>query len=197
MVHSKTSIFEKIVFVTGNAGKFAEIREILESVGIEAIQDKGDYPEIQADDLEPIAAASAKAAADDLGVPVLVDDSGIFIKALNGFPGPYSRFVEDHLGNPRILKLMENEMNRDAYFKTVIAFCEPRNEPITFSGIVEGKIAFEERGNGGFGFDPIFDYNGKTFGELGIEFKNTISHRRRALDKFLEWIRLQSDEVRF
>ena len=181
-------IFEKIVFVTGNAGKFAEIKEILKSVGIVAIQNKGDYPEIQADDLEPIAAASAKAAADDLGIPVLVDDSGIFISALNGFPGPYSRFVEDHLGNPRILKLMKNETNRDAYFKTVIAFCEPEKEPITFSGIVEGKIAFEEKGDGGFGFDPIFDYNGKTFGELGIEFKNTISHRRRALDKFLEWL---------
>jgi len=188
MVHSKAPIFEKIVFVTGNAGKFAEIKEILKSVGIVAIQNKGDYPEIQADDLEPIAAASAKAAADDLGIPVLVDDSGIFISALNGFPGPYSRFVEDHLGNPRILKLMKNETNRDAYFKTVIAFCEPEKEPITFSGIVEGKIAFEEKGDGGFGFDPIFDYNGKTFGELGIEFKNTISHRRRALDKFLEWL---------
>ena len=182
-------IFEKIVFVTGNAGKFAEIKEILNSVGIEAIQNNGDYPEIQADDLEPIAAASAKAAADDLGIPVLVDDSGIFIKALNGFPGPYSRFVEDHLGNPRVLKLMEKETNRDAYFKTVIAFCEPGKEPITFAGTVEGKIAFEERGDGGFGFDPIFDYNGKTFGELGTEFKNTISHRRRALDKFLEWLK--------
>ena len=189
MVHSKAPIFEKIVFVTGNAGKFAEIKDILKSVGIAAIQNKGDYPEIQADDLEPIAAASAKAAADDLGIPVLGDDSGIFISALNGFPGPYSRFVEDHHGNPRILKLMENETNRNAYFKTVIAFCEPGKEPITFSGIVEGKIAFEERGDGGFGFDPIFDYNGKTFGELGIEFKNTISHRRRALDKFLEWVR--------
>ena len=179
----------KIVFVTSNAGKFAEIKEILNSVGIEAIQNKGDYPEIQADDLEPIAAASAKAAADDLSIPVLVDDSGIFIQALNGFPGPYSRFVEDHLGNPRILKLMENETNRDAFFKTTIAFCEPGKEPMTFSGIVKGKIAFEERGEDGFGFDPIFDYNGKTFGELGIEFKNTISHRRRALDKFLEWVK--------
>ena len=133
--------------------------------------------------------SSAKAAANDLGIPVLVDDSGIFIQALNGFPGPYSRFVEDHLGNPRVLKLMENETNREAYFKTVIAFCEPGKEPMTFSGIVEGEIAFEERGSGGFGFDPIFEYGGKTFGELGTEFKNTISHRRRALDKFIEWIK--------
>lgn len=186
-----TPAFEKIVFVTGNAGKFAEIKEILASIGIEAIQNKGDYPEIQADDLEPIAAHSAKAAAEDMEIPVMVDDSGIFIKALNGFPGPYSRFVEDHLGNPRVLKLMEHETNRDAYFKTVIAFCEPGKEPLTFSGRVEGKIAFEERGAGGFGFDPIFDYNGQTFGELGTEFKNTISHRRRALDKFIEWAKKQ------
>jgi len=186
-----TPAFEKIVFVTGNAGKFAEIKEILASAGIEAIQDKGDYPEIQADDLEPIAAYSAKAAAEDLKIPVMVDDSGIFIKALNGFPGPYSRFVEDHLGNPRVLRLMENETNREAYFKTVIAFCEPGKDPLTFSGTVEGQIAFEERGDGGFGFDPIFDYNGQTFGELGVEFKNQISHRRRALDKFTEWMKKQ------
>jgi len=187
----KKPAFEKIVFVTGNAGKFEEIREILKTIGIAVIQNKGDYPEIQADDLEPIAAASAKAAAEDLKIPVLVDDSGIFIHALNGFPGPYSRFVEDHLGNPRVLKLMENEKDRRAYFKTAVAFCEPGKEPLTFSGIVEGKIAFEERGTGGFGFDPIFDYNGKTFGELGTEFKNTISHRRRALDKFIEWVKEQ------
>ncbi|WP_338103438.1 XTP/dITP diphosphatase [Methanolapillus millepedarum] len=180
---------QKIIFVTGNAGKFNEIREILANFGIEAIQNKGDYPEIQADDLEPIAAASAKAAADDLKIPVLVDDSGLFIKALNGFPGPYSRFVEDHLGNPRVLKLMEGEQNREAYFKTVVAFCRPGEEPLTFSGTVDGKIAYEERGSGGFGFDPIFDYNGKTFGELGTEFKNTISHRRRAVDKFLEYLK--------
>ncbi|WP_338099774.1 XTP/dITP diphosphatase [Methanolapillus africanus] len=180
---------QKIVFVTGNAGKFNEIQGILSGFGIEVIQNKGDYPEIQADDLEPIAAASAKAAAEDLGIPVLVDDSGIFIKALNGFPGPYSRFVEDHLGNPRVLKLMDGEQNRDAYFKTVVAFCKPGEEPLTFAGIVEGKIAFEERGTGGFGFDPIFDYNGKTFGELGTEFKNTISHRRRAIDSFLNYLK--------
>ncbi|MDR2944139.1 MAG: XTP/dITP diphosphatase [Methanosarcinales archaeon] len=188
---SDKSVYEKIVFVTGNPGKFTEIQEILAAVSITAIQNKGDYPEIQADDLEPIAAASAKAAAEDLQIPVLVDDSGIFIRALNGFPGPYSRFVEDHLGNPRVLKLMENETDRSACFKTVVAFCEPGRSPVTFTGTVEGKIAFEERGNGGFGFDPIFDYNGKTFGELGSEFKNTISHRRRALDKFIEWVKKQ------
>ncbi|WNY26985.1 XTP/dITP diphosphatase [Methanolapillus ohkumae] len=180
---------QKIVFVTGNSGKFHEIRAVLADFGIEVIQNKSDYPEIQADDLEPIAAESARAAANDLKIPVMVDDSGLFIQALNGFPGPYSRFVEDHLGNARVLKLMDGEQNRAAYFKTVIAFCKPGEEPLTFSGTVDGKISYDERGDGGFGFDPIFDYNGKTFGELGTEFKNMISHRRRALDQFLEYLK--------
>jgi XTP/dITP diphosphohydrolase len=96
--------------------------------------------------------------------------------------------VEKNLGNPRVLKIMEGETDRSAVFKSVIGYCEPGAEPLTFTGTVEGKIAFEELGTGGFGYDPIFDYNGKTFGELGDEFKNTVSHRRRAVDKFVEWL---------
>ncbi|MDD3042303.1 MAG: XTP/dITP diphosphatase [Methanosarcinaceae archaeon] len=179
---------KKIVFVTGNKGKFAEVRDILASRGIEVIQNKNGYPELQEDELEPIAASGASYVAEKLNMPVMVDDSGIFIKALNGFPGPYSRFVEDNLGNPKVLKLMEDEKDRSAYFKTVIGYCEPGKEPLVFPGVVEGKIAFEERGTGGFGYDPIFEYEGKTFGELGDEIKNTLSHRRRAIDKFLEWL---------
>jgi len=175
----------KIVFVTGNKGKFIEIKEILEPFGFEVLQEKTDFPEIQADELEPIAKASAKSAADFFKIPVIVDDSGLFIEALNGFPGPYSRFVEDKLGNQKVLKLMKGETNRNAYFKTVIAYCEPNKEPEAYSGIVKGKIAHEERGNEGFGYDPIFEYEGKTFGELGNDVKNKISHRRRAIDEFL------------
>ena len=179
----------KIVFVTGNKGKFAEVREILKSFGIEVIQDKNGYPELQEDELEPIAAYGAQYVANKLNMPVMVDDSGIFIKALNGFPGPYSRFVEDRLGNPKVLKLMEGETDREAYFKTVIGYCEPGKEPLFFPGVVEGKIAYEERGTGGFGYDPIFEYEGMTFGELGDAEKNKVSHRRRAIDSFLEWLK--------
>ena len=179
----------KIVFVTGNKGKFAEVRDILLAFEVEVIQDKNGYPELQEEELEPIAAYGAQFVADKLNMPVMVDDSGIFIKALNGFPGPYSRFVEDRLGNPRVLKLMEGEKDRTAYFKTVIGYCEPEKEPLVFPGVVEGKIAFAERGTGGFGYDPIFEYNGMTFGELGDAEKNKVSHRRRAIDKFLEWFR--------
>lgn len=113
----------KVVFVTGNEGKFAEVRDILKTFGIEVIQDKNGYPELQEDELEPIAAYGAQYVANKLKMPAIVDDSGIFIKALNGFPGPYSRFVEDRLGNPKVLKLMEGETDRTAYFKTVIGYC--------------------------------------------------------------------------
>jgi XTP/dITP diphosphohydrolase len=179
----------KMVFVTGNKGKFAEVRDILLPFGIEVIQNKSGYPELQEDELEPIAAYGAQIVADKLQMPVMVDDSGIFINTLNGFPGPYSRFVEDKLGNPKVLKLMEGEKDRKAYFKTVIGYCEPGKEPHVFPGVVEGKIAYEERGLGGFGYDPIFEYNGVTFGELGDAEKNKVSHRRRAIDKFMEWFR--------
>lgn len=178
----------KIVFVTGNKGKFREVKDILAARGFEVIQNTDGYPELQEDDLEPIAAYGAKWASDKLGLPVMVDDSGLFINVLNGFPGPYSAFVEKNLGNPRVLKIMEGETERSAVFKSVIGYCEPGAEPLTFTGTVEGKIAFEELGTGGFGYDPIFDYNGKTFGELGDEFKNKVSHRRRAVDKFVEWL---------
>lgn len=178
----------EMVFVTGNKGKFGEAEEILAAKNIELIQNKDGYPELQEDDLEPIAAYGAKFCADKLGHPVMVDDSGLFINALNGFPGPYSAFVEDNLGNLKVLKLMEDESDRSAVFKSVIGYCEPGGDPVTFTGTVEGEIAFEERGIGGFGYDPIFDHKGQTFGELGTEEKNKISHRRRALDKFFDWL---------
>ena len=178
----------KIVFVTGNHGKFREVKDILASKGIEVIQNKDGYPEMQEDELEPIAAYGAKLTAEKLGMPVIVEDSGLFIMALNGVPGPYSAFVENKLGNQKVLKLMENEEERAATFKSVIGFCEPGKEPLTFTGTVDGNIDFEEKGSGGFGYDPIFEYKGKTFGEWGDEEKNKVSHRRRAIDKFLEWL---------
>ncbi|MCG7852829.1 MAG: non-canonical purine NTP pyrophosphatase, partial [Methanosarcinaceae archaeon] len=102
----------KVIFVTGNAGKFREAKDILAKKGIEVLQQTGGYPEIQEDELEPIAAYGAKWASEELKMPVMVDDSGLFIQILNGFPGPYSAFVEEHLGNKKVLKLMEGETDR-------------------------------------------------------------------------------------
>jgi XTP/dITP diphosphohydrolase len=179
----------KIYFATGNSQKLKEARNILKHEGYEVEQINCVYPELQADDLETISAYGAKWCADRLNKTVMVDDSGIFIQALNGFPGPYSRYVEDHLGNQRILKLMEEEHNRNAVFRTVVGFCEHNSEPYTFSGEVKGTIGFEERGTHGFGYDPIFLYKGRTFAELEDHQKNPVSHRGNAMRKFARWLR--------
>ena len=151
------------------------------------------YPELQADDLATISAYGARWCAYHLNKPVMVDDSGIFIHALHGFPGPYSRYVEDHLGNNKILKLMKGEYDRTAVFRTVVGFCEPGGEPSTFTGEVKGTIAYKEQGEHGFGYDPIFLYNGRTFGELEDPEKNRISHRGNAMRSFAQWLKEKHD----
>ena len=118
----------KIYFATGNKHKLIEARGILQLEGYETEPVDCPYPELQADELEVISAYGAKWCANHLNKAVMVDDSGIFIEVLNGFPGPYSRYVEDHLGNGKILKLMEKEQNRTAVFKTAVGFCEPGSE---------------------------------------------------------------------
>src|SRR3990170_3613078 len=102
----------KIIFVTGNAHKVKEAKDILSPLGVTVEQNNCGYPELQEDNLEAVAKFGAEWAADKLGQEVMVDDSGLFIEALGGFPGPYSAYVFDTLGNERILKLMEDEIKR-------------------------------------------------------------------------------------
>lgn len=181
----------KIIFVTGNPHKVMEAGEILSSAGIEVSQNNCGYPELQEDELEPIALFGARRASDTLNSEVMVDDSGLFIEALGGFPGPYSAYVFDKLGNERILRLMEKETNRDAVFKCVIGYCRPGEEPVCFSGEAKGKIAEDIRGKKGFGYDPIFEVGGLTFGEMDEGVKNRLSHRYKALLKFAEWLEVK------
>ncbi|MCX9084652.1 MAG: XTP/dITP diphosphatase [Candidatus Methanoperedens sp.] len=178
----------KIIFVTGNPHKIIEARGILSPLGIEIVQNNCGYPELQEDGLEAIANFGAKWAANKLNCEVMVDDSGIFIEELGGFPGPYSAYVAKTLGNERLLKLMEGISSRNASLKCVIGYCRPGEEPGVFSGEVKGNIAKTIRGNLGFGYDPIFEVNGTTFGEMVDEQKNRISHRYRALVKFAGWL---------
>ncbi len=184
----KNTIMRKIIFVTGNPHKVREADDILSRVGITLEQNNCGYPELQEDNLEAIAKFGARWAADKLNCEVMVDDSGLFIEALGGFPGPYSAYVFDTLGNERILKLMEGETNRNAVFKCVIGYCRPDEEVRVFSGEVEGVIAKEMRGSAGFGYDPIFEVGGLTFGEMKEGEKNRLSHRYRALVKFAQWL---------
>lgn len=179
-------------FVTGNVHKFHEACNVLSRYGISTAMLNIDAIEIQDDYLENIAMVSVKDAARRSGLPVFVEDAGLFIDALNGFPGPYSSYVYRTMGTKGILKLMKDASRRDAYFQSVVAYCDPseKRKLLRFDGKVNGRIAYEERGNQGFGFDPIFEpavERGKTFGEVTTEEKNRYSHRARALRKFAEW----------
>ncbi len=179
----------KIIFVTGNEHKVEEARSILSPHGITVEQNNCGYPELQEDELEKIAAFGAEWAVNKLGTEVMVDDSGLFIQALGGFPGPYSAYVFDTLGNDRILKLMDGDTDRSAVFRCVIGYSVPGEKARVFTGEVKGEISKEGKGNTGFGYDPIFGVGGRTFGEMGEEEKNRLSHRYRALLKFAEWLK--------
>ncbi|PHP45278.1 non-canonical purine NTP pyrophosphatase, RdgB/HAM1 family [Methanosarcinales archaeon ex4572_44] len=177
-----------VIFVTGNRGKVREAEFILGARGVSLTQVECEYPEVQADELEVIAASGARWAADRLGRSVIVDDSGIFVSALNGFPGPYSAYVQRTIGNKGVLKLMEGVLDRSAVVKSVIGFCEPGGESVTFTGVIGGVVSDCERGTNGFGFDPIFEVGGRTLGEMLPGEKNLISHRALALRKFVDWL---------
>ncbi len=179
----------RIIFVTGNPHKVREAVKIMAPLGIKIVQNDCGYPELQEDAIEDIASFGARWAANKLNSEVIVDDSGIFIDALSGFPGPYSAYVARTLGNERILKLLDSEKDRRASFKCVIGYCRPDGEPMVFSGEVRGEISRGIRGKSGFGYDPIFEVNGVTFGEMSDMEKNSISHRHRALVTFARWFK--------
>jgi XTP/dITP diphosphohydrolase len=178
-------------FVTTNFHKFNEARQVLAEHGISAAMLRIEAIEIQDDNLEEIAKASVRDAVEKSGLPVLVEDAGLFIEALKGFPGPYSSYVYRTLGTRGILKLMKGIAERNAYFYSVVVFCSPEQaSPKCFHGKVEGKITLKEQGNQGFGFDPIFEPKGgvgKTFAEMITSEKNKFSHRAQALRKFAKW----------
>jgi XTP/dITP diphosphohydrolase len=168
-------------FVTTNADKVREARQYLGTVE----QLDYDYTEIQSDSVADIAAHGAREAYEAAGEPVIVDDAGLFVDALGGFPGPYSAYVEDTLGVERVWRIVEREENRRASFRGVIAYADDETVE-TFEGSVRGRIV-APRGEGGFGYDPIFEHNGTTLAEMSIEEKNAVSHRGRALATFAEW----------
>jgi XTP/dITP diphosphohydrolase len=206
-------------YVTTNEGKVREAEEYLD--GVAALD--YDYPEIQADTMDAIAAEGARAAHRYADEPVIVDDSGLLIEGFEGFPGPYSAYVEDTLGVERVGRLARREDATRARFRCVVAYCdgasfEASPEPVDttdrrgqdlaadqrasaatdeavadsglpvklFTGAVPGRIV-DPRGDGGFGYDPIFEHDGRTFAEMSAAEKNAVSHRGRALAAFAEW----------
>ncbi len=182
----------RVIFLaTSNIHKFNEARQVLSKFKIAtAMLKKIEAPEIQDDNIENVAKASAIDAVRKCNLPIVVEDAGLFTEALRGFPGPYSSYVYKTIGNDGVLKLMANVVNRNASFKSTIAFLSPTiGKPSCFNGEVKGQIAEEKHGSQGFGFDPIFKpFNfSKTFAEMTAEEKNRHSHRAHAFRKFAEW----------
>ena len=179
-----------LAFVTSNKHKFAEAVEVAKAHEIPLEHIQTPYIEIQADELPDVSSFGAKDAAEKTCAPCFVEDAGLFINALGGFPGPYSAFVYRTLGNPGVLKLMDGISDRRAEFRSAVGYCEPGRNPEIFEGVVKGRLTTSERGSSGFGFDPIFvadDGDGRTFAEMSVNEKNTFSHRSRAIQNFLKW----------
>ena len=171
--------------VTHNRHKYEEMKKLVPELEMLEME----YPEIQANTLEEVVDFSLEYLSKEIEGNFIIDDSGLFIDSLNDFPGVYSAYVFDTLGNEGILKLMEGKVHRDAYFKTIIGI---RFEGINYKlvGICHGRIAEEPRGENGFGYDPIFipEGNEKTFAEMSTEEKNKISHRGKAMRKLAGFV---------
>ncbi|MDD1679033.1 MAG: RdgB/HAM1 family non-canonical purine NTP pyrophosphatase [Methanomicrobiales archaeon] len=176
----------KLAVVTGNPHKAREVAAYLEGV-IEVEQVALDCPEFRHSDVGEIAKGKARFAFETLGRPLIVDDTAFCIEAWKGFPGPYAAYVLDTLGIPGILKLMEGVPNRNARFITAIGYAD-KEEIRVFRGTIEGRIV-APRGSGGFGYDPIFEVNGRTFAEVPLAEKSALSHRGKALAAFSAWVR--------
>jgi XTP/dITP diphosphohydrolase len=171
--------------VTSNAGKAAEVAAFFGGL-LEVDHVSLDVPEHRSNDIGEIAREKARYAFRQLNTPLIADDTGFFIDALGGFPGPYAAYVLSTVGNPGILKLMDGISDRTARFRTGIAYADERGIRV-FTGTMEGKIALSPRGNNGFGYDPIFETGNKTLAELPMKEKSAISHRARALSAFHDW----------
>ncbi len=199
----------KIVISTGNQNKIGEIKNILKDLPFELISKEElglrDIEIIEdGDSLEENSIKKAEALSKMTDYMVIADDSGLFVDALNGQPGVYSSRYggeegNDSKNNERLLKELKNIPleDRKGHFSTVIALIKENKEIITIEGQCNGSISLEKRGQGGFGYDPLFIPEGfdKSFAELGVDVKNRISHRSKALDALKEYLfKLIEDE---
>jgi len=180
----------RILFVTSNPHKFSEAERILNEYGISIARFPTRYPEVRADECGAVASAAASELYRKLKQPLILEDAGLFIKALNGFPGAYSAWAQGKIGNRGVLNLMKGTAGRHAEFKSVYAFAKDGRIEL-FEGVCKGKIAHAEAGKYGFGYDPIFvpdEGTGKTFAQ-DPETKERVSHRRKALVKLAKYLK--------
>lgn len=188
----------KLVFATNNAHKLSEICAIIgdkfEILSLNDIECFADIPET-ADTLEGNALQKAEYVYNNYGLDCFADDTGLEVEALGGRPGVHTaRYAfpdryDPEANTEKLLQELDGKENRRARFRTAIAYIRG-GEKYLFEGVVEGEISTEKRGDKGFGYDPVFipENTGETFAELGVEVKNQISHRARAVAKLCEYL---------
>ena len=176
----------ELFFVSSNENKFQETERILSNFGMQINFFKTTLEEIQSNDLNDIAEQKAINAYGIVKKPIIIEDDGLFIDSLNGFPGPYSSYVYDTIGNKGIMNLLENCETRDAKFVSLIAYCDNDDVVKLFESSIPGKIssAIEK---GGWGYDPIFIPDGESKTYANVSDKDKFSHRSAALTKFSNW----------
>jgi len=177
----------KINFVTHNEDKVREFKVILKDSEVEQIDI--DYAELRSDDPEEIVKEAVKKLADELGMPVVAEDSGLFIMALKDFPGTSSAYIHKRIGLKGILRLMEGIENRECVYKSAVGYCEPGEEAVSFLGEENGELAEEIKGSYGFGHDPIFIPEGseQTYGEME-NVEEIKKFRRKAVEKLNDYL---------
>ncbi len=173
-----------VLFVSSNQHKFSEARDILAEHDIYLSFFPCSLQEIQSDSILMISRHKAGQAFEQAGAPLIVEDDGLVIPALGKFPGPYSSYVFDTIGNRGILDLLGTD--RDAFFVSVVTYHDGCSMT-SFEARVPGRISDAERGDG-WGYDPIFIPQGRTLTFAELDDKNSVSHRYKALSKFSKWL---------
>lgn len=182
---------KSVSFVTGNPGKVESLQNILQDTGLDIRVEmlEADYPEDKSKGtVQWVALQGAQYCASEHNVPVLVTDTGIFIAALNGFPGINTAFALDTIGNEGIIRLMKGEEDRSVTWELSLGYCEPNGDPVEFTAKIPGVIA-DTVYDGGFGFDPIFIPKGhtSTLAE-DVSLRDTVSPFRVAVEQFAQFL---------
>ena len=184
----------RLVVASKNPDKIEEIEAVLVSVGlVDEIARGLEWPDIEesGSSLEENALLKARAVVEAVGLPAVADDTGLEVAALGGLPGvrtgrfagPDATYRDNVM---LLLRELDGVTDRRARFRTAVALVWPDDTELVVEGILDGVIAETPRGSGGFGYDPVFEVEGKTLSEMGLEMKNTLSHRARALRALAE-----------
>ena len=176
----------ELFFASSNEHKFEEAQRILSNLGVNIKLFKTTLEEIQSNSLNEIAKRKAIDAFTKIQKPIIIEDDGLFINSLNGFPGPYSSYAYDTIGNKGIIQLLQNTEHRDAKFVAIIAYCNGVDEVKLFESSIPGKIS-KEIEKGGWGYDPIFIPDGESKTFANVSDKDKFSHRSASLKKFSDW----------